>query len=58
MLVISHRASWQLTKDQAAFLIARLRAELSAEIAEGAWAAGAARDLDATLAQLVVQLSS
>jgi tetratricopeptide (TPR) repeat protein len=55
-LVMNHRFSWQLAKDQAAPLIAELEAELSPEVAAAAQARGRARDLDATVAELLDEL--
>jgi tetratricopeptide (TPR) repeat protein len=55
-LVVNHRFSWQMAKDQAAPLIAELQAELPPDAAAAAWERGQARDLDATVAELLVEL--
>jgi hypothetical protein len=55
-LVLSHRISWQMARDQAAPLIAELEAELSPEVVAAAWARGRSRDLDATVRELLVEL--
>jgi hypothetical protein len=55
-LVIGHRLSWQMAKDQAAPLVAELEAELPPEVVAVAWERGQARDLDATVAELLVEL--
>jgi tetratricopeptide (TPR) repeat protein len=54
-LVMSHRLSWQMAKDQATPLIAELEAELLPEAVEAAWERGQARDLDATVAELLAE---
>jgi serine/threonine protein kinase/tetratricopeptide (TPR) repeat protein len=55
-LVMSHRYSWQVTKDQAALLVTELEAELPPEVVAAALERGRARDLDATVAELLVEL--
>jgi tetratricopeptide (TPR) repeat protein len=55
-LVTHHRFSWQLAKDQAAPLIAELETELPPEVVAAAWARGRARDLYATVAELLDKL--
>jgi tetratricopeptide (TPR) repeat protein len=55
-LVMNHRISWQMAKDQAAPLIAELEVELPPDVVAAAWARGRARDLDATVAELLVDL--
>jgi tetratricopeptide (TPR) repeat protein len=55
-LVMSHRISWQMAKDQAAPLVAELEAELPPEVVSAARERGQARDLDATVAELLVEL--
>jgi tetratricopeptide (TPR) repeat protein len=55
-LVLHHPLSWQMAKDQAAPLIARFEAELSPHVVTAARARGKARNLDATLAELLVEL--
>jgi tetratricopeptide (TPR) repeat protein len=55
-LVMTHRMSWQMAKDQAAPLIEELKAELPPEAVAAAWERGQARDLDATVAELLVEL--
>jgi tetratricopeptide (TPR) repeat protein len=56
-LVMNHRFSWQMAKDQATPLIAELEAELPPEVVASAKARGRARDLDATVAELLVELA-
>jgi tetratricopeptide (TPR) repeat protein len=56
-LVVNHRLSWQMAKDHAAPLIAELEAELSPEAVQAAWERGRARDLEATVAELVARLA-
>jgi predicted ATPase len=56
-VVMSHRHSWQMAKDQAAPLIAELEAELPPEVVAAAWERGRERDLDATVAELLHDLS-
>jgi predicted ATPase/class 3 adenylate cyclase len=55
-LVMNHRFSWQMAKDQAAPLIAELEAELSPEAVAAARDRGQDRDLDATVAELLAEL--
>ncbi|HSR31205.1 MAG TPA: protein kinase [Anaerolineae bacterium] len=55
-LVMNHRFSWQIFKDEAAPLIAELEAELPPDVVAAAWARGRARDLDATVAELLDEL--
>ena len=55
-LVLYHPASWQLTRDQAAALVAELAAELPPEAAAAAQERGRARALEATMAELLVEL--
>jgi predicted ATPase/predicted Ser/Thr protein kinase len=55
-LVTNHRFSWQWAKDQAAPLIAQLEAELPPEVVEAAHDRGRARDLDATVVELLDEL--
>jgi tetratricopeptide (TPR) repeat protein len=55
-LVVYHRFSWQMAKDQAAPLIAELEAELPPDVVAAAWERGRARDLDATVAELLGEL--
>jgi tetratricopeptide (TPR) repeat protein len=55
-LVMNHRLSWQLAKDQAGPLIADLEAELPPEVVAAAQARGRARDLEATVAELLDEL--
>jgi predicted ATPase len=55
-LVTHHRFSWQLAKDQAASLLAELEAELAPDVVAAARARGQARDLDATVAELLDEL--
>ena len=55
-LVLHHPLSWQWTKDRAAPLVAELEAELSPEVVAAAQARGQARDLEATVAELLVEL--
>jgi predicted ATPase len=55
-LVMNHRFSWQMAKDQAAPLIAELEAELPPDTAAVAQERGQARDLDATVQELLAEL--
>jgi predicted ATPase/DNA-binding SARP family transcriptional activator len=55
-LVLHHPASWQWAKDRAAPLIAQLEAELSPDALAAAQERGQARDLEATVADLLVEL--
>jgi predicted ATPase/DNA-binding SARP family transcriptional activator len=55
-LILRHPASAQWTKDRAATLLAELENELPPDIVAAALERGRARDLDATLADLLVQL--
>jgi tetratricopeptide (TPR) repeat protein len=55
-LVMSHRASWQMGKDKALPLIAELEAKLPPEVVAAAQARGLARDLDATIQELLTEL--
>jgi DNA-binding SARP family transcriptional activator/predicted ATPase len=56
-LVLHHPASWQWAKDRAARLIAELETELSADVLAAAQERGQARDLQATVAELLVDLA-
>ncbi len=55
-LVISHRASWQMARDQAAGLIAKLEVKLRADASAEAAARGRSRDLEKTTEEVLVQL--
>jgi hypothetical protein len=55
-LVLHHPLSWQMAKDQAAPLIAKLEAELLPDVVAAAQERGRARNLDATVAELLVEL--
>jgi predicted ATPase/class 3 adenylate cyclase len=55
-LVLEHRSSWQWVKDRASALIAELESKLPPDVAAAAWERGRARDLDATVAELLVEL--
>jgi hypothetical protein len=55
-LVMNHRLSWQLAKDQAAPLIAELEADLSPDVVVAARERGRARDLEATVVELLAEL--
>jgi serine/threonine protein kinase/tetratricopeptide (TPR) repeat protein len=55
-LVIHHPISWQMAKDQAAPLIAKLEAELPPDIVAAAKERGRARDLESTIAELLAEL--
>ena len=57
-LVLSHRATWQWTKDRAAPLVAKLEAELSPHLFVAAQERGRARDLDTTMTELLAALES
>jgi predicted ATPase len=56
-LVVNHRLSWQMAKDQAAPLIAELEAELPADVVAAVQARGRARDLDTTVDELLAELA-
>ncbi len=56
-LVEHHQASWQWARNRAALLVAELEAELPAEVVAAAQARGRARDLEATAAELLTELS-
>ncbi len=56
-LVVNHRLSWQMAKDQAAPLIAELEAELPPDVVTAAQERGRARDLDSTVAELLDELA-
>jgi predicted ATPase/class 3 adenylate cyclase len=55
-LVLHHPTSWQWMKDRAAPLAAELEAELLPEVVAAAWQRGQVRGLDATVAELLVEL--
>jgi predicted ATPase len=55
-LVLHHPTSWQWTKDRAAPLAAELEAELPPEVVAAARDRGQARDLDATVEELLAEL--
>ncbi len=54
-LVLHHPASWQWAKDRAAPLVAELEAELPPGVWAVAWERGQARDLEATVAELLLE---
>jgi hypothetical protein len=55
-LVMNHRLSWQMAKDQAGPLIAELEAELPPDVVAAAQVRGQALDLEATVAELLDEL--
>jgi predicted ATPase len=55
-LVMNHRFSWQIFKDDAALRIAELEADLPPDVAAAAWDRGRARQLDATVTELLDML--
>ena len=55
-LVIHHPASFQMTRDQAALLLAKLEAELPPDAAAQARERGVAMDLDTTMKKLIDEL--
>jgi predicted ATPase len=55
-LVFHHQASWQWAKDRAAPVVAQLEAELPPDVVAAAKERGRARDLNATVAELLVEL--
>jgi hypothetical protein len=57
-LVLHYPASVQWTKDRAAPLVAELEAELPPDIVTAALERGRARDLDATVTELLVELKA
>jgi tetratricopeptide (TPR) repeat protein len=56
-LVLHHPANWQYTTERAESLVAELEAELPPDMAAAAWERGRARDLDATVAELMDELA-
>ena len=56
VLVMSHPKSWQMGKDQAAPLVAELKAKLPPEVVVAALERGRARDLEKTVQELLVEL--
>jgi hypothetical protein len=56
-LILHHPASWQWSKDRAAPLVAELEAELSPDAVAAARERGQGRDLDGTVAELLVELA-
>jgi tetratricopeptide (TPR) repeat protein len=55
-LVMNHRFSWQIFKDEAAPLITELEAELPPDVVAASRERGRARDLDTTVAELLDEL--
>jgi tetratricopeptide (TPR) repeat protein len=55
-LVFHDRRTWQWAKDSSASLLAGLRVDLPADVAAAAEARGRARDLKATVTELLVEL--
>jgi len=55
-LILHHPLSWRWTKDRATALVADLEAELPPEVVAAAQERGRARDLEATVAELLVEL--
>ncbi len=55
-LVVHHPASWQWAKDRASPLIALLEVELAPDVWAAAWERGQARDLEATVAEWLLEL--
>ena len=55
-LVMNHRFSWQMAKDQAAPLAAELEADLPPDVVASAQARGRARDLQTTVTELLAEL--
>jgi tetratricopeptide (TPR) repeat protein len=55
--VVHNQASAQISRDTAAPLVAELEAELPPDVVAAAQARGRARDLEATVAELLVELS-
>jgi tetratricopeptide (TPR) repeat protein len=55
-LVLHQPIAWQWVEDRAAPLVAELEAELPADVVVAAWERGRARDLDATVAELLDEL--
>ena len=55
-LVLCQAASWQLAKDRALPLVAKLEAELPPDVVAAARERGQARDLEATVAELLAEL--
>jgi predicted ATPase len=57
-LILHHRASAQWTRDRAATLVTDLQVELPSEVVAAALERGQARDLEATVAELLVELEA
>jgi predicted ATPase len=57
-LILHHPAIWQAIKDSAASLVAELEAELPPDVVAAAQERGRARDLEATVAELLVELGA
>jgi hypothetical protein len=55
-LAVHHPASAQTSRDNAARLVAQLEAELPPDVVAAAQERGRARDLEATVAELLVEL--
>jgi hypothetical protein len=55
-LILRPPVSWPWAKDRAAPLVAQLEAELPPDVVATAQERGQARDLDATVAELLVEL--
>ena len=53
--MLQHSASWQWAKDRAAPLVAELEAELPPDVWAAAWERGQASDLEATVAELLLE---
>jgi hypothetical protein len=56
-LIMTHPASWQMAKDQAVPLIAKLESELSPDVVAAAKERSHALELDATAEELLVELA-
>jgi tetratricopeptide (TPR) repeat protein len=57
-LILHHPLSWRWTKDRAARLVAELESELPHDVAAAAQERGRVRDLEATVAELLVELDA
>jgi hypothetical protein len=58
VLIRHHPLSWRWTKDRAAPLVTELEAELPPDVVAAAQERGRARDLEATVAELLVELEA
>jgi hypothetical protein len=55
-LIVHHSASWQATRNRAVSLVAELESALPPDVVAAAQERGWARDLESTVAELLVEL--